>query len=34
MTNVNGLFGNTTSQIPNFEGPWGGAFPNIAEFLL
>ena len=30
--NVNGLFGHTTSQIPNFEGPWGGAFPNIEEF--
>jgi hypothetical protein len=29
---VNGLFGHTTSQIPNFEGPWGGAFPNIEEF--
>jgi hypothetical protein len=30
--NVNGLFNHTTSQIPNFEGPWGGAFPNIEEF--
>jgi hypothetical protein len=30
--NVNGLFGHTTSQIPNFAGPWGGAFPNIQEF--
>jgi len=30
--NVKGLFGHTTSQIPNFEGPWGGAFPNIEEF--
>jgi len=30
--NVPGLFGHTTSQIPNFEGPWGGAFPNIEEF--
>ena len=30
--NVNGLFGHTTSQIPNFEGPWGGAFPNIENF--
>ncbi|HEX4425265.1 MAG TPA: carboxypeptidase regulatory-like domain-containing protein [Terriglobales bacterium] len=30
--NVTGLFGHTTSQIPNFEGPWGGAFPNIEEF--
>ncbi len=27
-----GLFGHTTSQIPNFEGPWGGSFPNISEF--
>ena len=30
--NVNGLFGHTSDQIPNFEGPWGGAFPNIEEF--
>jgi len=30
--NVNGLFGHTTDQIPNFEGPWGGVFPNIEEF--
>lgn len=30
--NVKGLFGHTTSQIPNFLGPWGGAFPNIEEF--
>jgi|HubBroStandDraft_6_1064221.scaffolds.fasta_scaffold00620_10 hypothetical protein len=30
--NVTGLFGHTTSQIPNFEGPWGGAFPNFEEF--
>jgi hypothetical protein len=29
---VQGLFGHTTSQIPNFQGPWGGAFPNIEEF--
>ncbi len=27
-----GLFGHTTAQIPNFEGPWGGSFPNISEF--
>ena len=27
-----GLFGHTTDQIPNIEGPWGGAFPNIEEF--
>ncbi len=30
--NVQGLFGHTTSQIPNFQGPWGGVFPNIEEF--
>jgi hypothetical protein len=30
--NVTGLFGHTASQIPNIEGPWGGAFPNIEEF--
>jgi len=30
--NVNGLFGHTADQIPNFEGPWGGAFPNFEEF--
>jgi len=30
--NVTGLFGHTTDQIPNFEGPWGGAFPNFEEF--
>jgi hypothetical protein len=30
--NVQGLFGTTTDQIPNFQGPWGGAFPNIEEF--
>ena len=30
--NVQGLFGHTTDQIPNFAGPWGGAFPNIQEF--
>jgi hypothetical protein len=27
-----GFFGKTTAQIPNIEGPWGGAFPNISEF--
>ena len=27
--NVQGLFGHTTSQIPNIIGPWGGAFPSI-----
>jgi Carboxypeptidase regulatory-like domain/TonB-dependent Receptor Plug Domain len=30
--NVTGLYGHTTKQIPNFEGPWGGAVPNIEEF--
>ena len=30
--NVTGLFSHTTDQIPNIEGPWGGAFPNIEEF--
>ncbi|MFZ0862639.1 MAG: carboxypeptidase regulatory-like domain-containing protein [Candidatus Sulfotelmatobacter sp.] len=30
--NVQGLYGHTTKQIPNIEGPWGGAFPNIEEF--
>jgi Carboxypeptidase regulatory-like domain len=30
--NATGLFGHTTPQIPNIEGPWGGAFPNISEF--
>ncbi len=32
MTSLQGLFGKTTDQIPNFEGPWGGYFPNISEF--
>jgi hypothetical protein len=32
--NVSGLFGTTTKQIPNIEGPWGGAFPNIDEFTM
>jgi Carboxypeptidase regulatory-like domain len=27
--NVDGLFGHTSSQIPNITPPWGGAFPNI-----
>ncbi len=29
---VQGLFGHTTDQMPNIEGPWGGAFPNFEEF--
>ena len=32
--NIQGLFGNTTKQIPNILGPWGGAFPDIAEMNL
>jgi len=32
--NVTGLFGTTTSQVPNILGPWGGAFPNIDEFTM
>ena len=27
-----GLFGHTTSQIPNFEGPWGGTLANISNY--
>ena len=27
-----GLFGHTTDQIPNFEGPWGGTLANISEY--
>jgi carboxypeptidase family protein len=30
--NTKGYYGVTTSQIPNVEGPWGGAVPNIDEF--
>jgi len=30
--NTTGLFGHTTSQIPNIEGPWGGVLPNISNF--
>lgn len=30
--NVQGLFGHTTKQMPNFYGPWGGAFPDWREF--
>jgi Carboxypeptidase regulatory-like domain len=32
--NITGLFGYTTKQIPNIVGPWGGAFPDIAEMNL
>jgi len=31
---MNGLFGNTTKQMPNILGPWGGMFPDIAEMNL
>ena len=30
--NTKGYYGVTTSQVPNVEGPWGGAVPNIDEF--
>jgi hypothetical protein len=30
--NVNGLFGHTTAQIPNFEGPWGGELANLSNY--
>jgi len=30
--NTTGFFGTTTQQVPNVEGPWGGAVPNIDEF--
>ena len=30
--NTQGFFGHTTSQVPNIEGPWGGALPNISNF--
>jgi hypothetical protein len=32
--NITGLFGVTTKQIPNIQGPWGGTFPDIAEMNL
>jgi len=31
---MSGLFGNTTNQMPNLIGPWGGTFPDIAEMNL
>ena len=31
---MKGLFGNTTDQMPNLIGPWGGTFPDIAEMNL
>lgn len=30
--NVQGLFGHTTDQIPNFEGPWGGTLANLSNY--
>ena len=27
-----GLFGHTTDQIPNFEGPWGGTLANLSNY--
>jgi hypothetical protein len=32
--NVTGLFGYTPKQIPNIDGPWGGAFPDVSEMNL
>ena len=29
--NVSGLFGHTTSQLPAFEGPWGGTLANLGS---
>jgi hypothetical protein len=29
---VPGLFGHTTKQIPNFEGPWGGEIANLSNY--
>jgi hypothetical protein len=31
---MKGLFGNTTDQMPNLIGPWGGTFPDVAEMNL
>jgi hypothetical protein len=31
---MTGLFGLTTKQMPNLEGPWGGMFPDVAEMNL
>ncbi|HEV7220364.1 MAG: carboxypeptidase regulatory-like domain-containing protein [Terriglobales bacterium] len=28
---VTGLFGYTTKQMPNIDGPWGGTFPDLSE---
>ena len=29
--NIPGLFGAQVDQIPNIQGPWGGAFPDIGN---
>jgi len=30
--NLTGLFGTTTSQMPNIKGPWNAGLPNVSEF--
>jgi len=32
--NIQGLFGAQVDQIPNIQGPWGGAFPDIGNMNL
>lgn len=32
--NIPGLFGVNVDQIPNVQGPWGGAFPDIGNMNL
>ncbi len=32
--NIPGLFGAQIDQIPNIQGPWGGAFPDIGNMNL
>lgn len=32
--NIPGLFGQQIDQIPNIQGPWGGAFPDIGNMNL
>ncbi len=32
--NVQGLFGHTTAQIPNFEAPWGGELANLSNYTF
>jgi hypothetical protein len=31
---VQGLFGHTTAQIPNIEGPWGGEIANLSNYTF